>query len=57
MWDILWDIGGDEWDLFDVVGILEVVSLSLDEPELEAALFNDIGKETKLLFSHDFIIY
>ena len=38
----MWDIGGDEWDLFDVVDIFEVVSLSLDKPELEAVLFNDI---------------
>ncbi|GAU49563.1 hypothetical protein TSUD_191890 [Trifolium subterraneum] len=39
----MWDIGGDEFDLVDGAGILEVASLSLDEPELEAALFNDDG--------------
>lgn len=35
----MWDINRDEWDLFDVVDIFEVVSFSLNEPELEAALF------------------
>jgi hypothetical protein len=37
----MWDIGRDEWNLFDVVFILEVASLYCDERELEAALFND----------------
>lgn len=41
----MWDIGGDEWDLFDGADILEVASLSLDEPELESTLFNDIREE------------
>lgn len=38
----MWDIGGDEWDIFDVVNIFEVVSLFLDKPELQPVLFNDI---------------
>ncbi|XP_058750554.1 uncharacterized protein LOC131623560 [Vicia villosa] len=38
----MWDIGGDELDLFDGAGILEVATLSLGEPELEAAF---IGEE------------
>lgn len=38
----MWDIGGDEWDLFDVVDIFKVVSFSLDKLELEVVLFNDI---------------
>ncbi|PNX78363.1 hypothetical protein L195_g034341 [Trifolium pratense] len=40
----MWDIGGDGFDLVDGAGILEVASLSLDEPELEGALFNDHGE-------------
>ncbi|GAU44553.1 hypothetical protein TSUD_400170 [Trifolium subterraneum] len=40
----MWDIGGDGFDLVDGAGILEVASLSLNEPELEAALFNDEGE-------------
>ncbi|CAL5211332.1 unnamed protein product [Lathyrus oleraceus] len=35
----MWDIGGDEWSLSDGVDILEVVSLSLDEPNMEAIIF------------------
>ncbi|XP_058725729.1 F-box/kelch-repeat protein At3g23880-like [Vicia villosa] len=33
----IWDIGGDELDLFDGAAILEVATLSLNERELEAA--------------------
>jgi hypothetical protein len=38
---IMWDIGGDEWNLSDGAGILEVASLSLDEPSMEASLFTE----------------
>lgn len=41
----VWNIGVDEWNLFNEADILEVHSLSLDEPELKAALFNDIGEK------------
>lgn len=41
----MWDIGGDEWDLFDIVGIFEIVSLSLYELELKTTLFNDIRQK------------
>jgi hypothetical protein len=34
-----WDIGIDDWDLFDVSDIVEAASLCRDEPGLEAALF------------------
>ena len=37
----MWDIGGDEWSLSDGVDILEVVSLSLDEPNMEVILFTE----------------
>jgi len=37
----MWDIGGDEWNLSDGAGILEVASLSLDEPSIEASLFTE----------------
>lgn len=39
----MWDIGGDTFDSFEDVGVLEVASLSLDEPELEAVIFTDDG--------------
>ncbi|KAJ1440769.1 Zinc finger, BED-type [Sesbania bispinosa] len=38
-----WWIMYDEWDPSEGVGVLEVASLSLDEPDLEAVLFNDDG--------------
>lgn len=41
----MWDIGGDEWDL-EGSSILEVASLSLDEPELEAVLFTENENDT-----------
>ncbi|KAF7835522.1 Dimer_Tnp_hAT domain-containing protein [Senna tora] len=37
----MWDIGGDRAEPFDGAGTLEVSSLSLDEPELEAVIFTD----------------
>lgn len=37
----MWNIGGDEWSLSDGDGILEVASLSLDEPNMEAILFTE----------------
>ena len=38
----MWDIEGDGFDSMDIenAGILEIVDLSLDEPELEAILFD-----------------
>ena len=41
----MWDIGGDGFDLMDIenAGILEIADLSLDEPELEAILFDSKG--------------
>lgn len=38
------DIGGYAWDIFDSVGTLEVAPLSLDEPNLKATLFTDVGE-------------
>lgn len=37
----MWDIAGDEFGPLDESGVLEVANLSLDEPELEAMIFND----------------
>ncbi|XP_020267247.1 uncharacterized protein LOC109842776 [Asparagus officinalis] len=37
----LWDIGGDAFDSFQGAGILDVATLSLDEPTMEAMLFAD----------------
>ena len=36
----LWDIAGDDFS-FGENGILEIATLSLDEPELEAVFFNE----------------
>ncbi|KAI3440220.1 uncharacterized protein J3R85_003840 [Psidium guajava] len=36
----MWDIGGDTFDTFQDIGVLEVASLSLDEPDLESALLS-----------------
>ncbi|KAL3742587.1 hypothetical protein ACJRO7_017975 [Eucalyptus globulus] len=35
----MWDIGGDAFDSFEDVGVLEVANLSLDEPEMESIFF------------------
>jgi hypothetical protein len=48
----IYDIGRDKWDLFDVTDILEVASLSREEPKLDAAFSNDDGEGNNLtLFS------
>ena len=41
----MWDIRGDGFDSMDIenIGILEIADLSLDEPELEAILFDSKG--------------
>ncbi|KAH1261636.1 hypothetical protein GmHk_02G004453 [Glycine max] len=37
----MWDVAGDDFGSLDDCGILEIASLSLDEPELEGVFFND----------------
>ncbi|XP_077212459.1 uncharacterized protein LOC143847496 [Tasmannia lanceolata] len=54
----MWDIGGDSFDSFEDVGVLEVASLSLDEPDLEAVVFtdnvdDDIGDEVTDIVSNE----
>ena len=41
----MWDIKGDGFDSMDIENarILEIVDLSLDQPELEAILFDSEG--------------
>ena len=39
----MWDIGGDGFDSFQGVGVLNFASLSLDKPTMEAVLFADDG--------------
>ena len=41
----MWDIEGDGFDSMDIEnsGIIEITDLSLDEPELEAILFDSEG--------------
>jgi hypothetical protein len=46
----IFHIGRDKLDLFDVAGILEVASLYCEEPELDAAFFNDDGEGNNLTF-------
>ena len=41
----MWNIGGDEWDPLEGTGILEVATLSLDEPDLESIFFTDYGQK------------
>uniref|UniRef100_A0A0A9BAH5 Uncharacterized protein n=1 Tax=Arundo donax TaxID=35708 RepID=A0A0A9BAH5_ARUDO len=35
----MWDVGGDSFDAFDGVGVLESAELSIDEPEFEMMIF------------------
>ncbi|KAL5146480.1 hypothetical protein HKD37_06G016307 [Glycine soja] len=37
----MWDVAGDDFGSLDDCGILEIASLSLDEPELDGVFFND----------------
>ncbi|GAV74567.1 DUF659 domain-containing protein/Dimer_Tnp_hAT domain-containing protein [Cephalotus follicularis] len=37
----MWDIGGDAFDSLEDIGVLEVASRSLDEPEMESIVFLD----------------
>ncbi|KAH0450066.1 hypothetical protein IEQ34_020758 [Dendrobium chrysotoxum] len=37
----MWDVAGDGFECLDDMRLLEVANLSLDEPELEAMIFND----------------
>lgn len=37
----MWDIGGDAFDTFEDVGMLEIANLSLDEPDMESVIFLD----------------
>lgn len=37
----MWDVGGDAFDPFDGAGELEIADLSLDEPDLEAVVFEE----------------
>nr|CAD1832641.1 unnamed protein product [Ananas comosus var. bracteatus] len=34
----MWDVGGDSFDTFDSVGLLEIANLSLNEPDLESVV-------------------
>lgn len=43
---LMWDIGADRFDSLEGPGLLEIAELSLDEPALEATLFDDVDVET-----------
>ena len=44
----MWDIGGDGFHSMDIENaeLLKIADLSLDEPELEAVLFNPEGNNS-----------
>ncbi|GAV91811.1 LOW QUALITY PROTEIN: Dimer_Tnp_hAT domain-containing protein, partial [Cephalotus follicularis] len=42
----MWDLGGDQHDSFEDIGVLEIANLLLDEPVLETMIFTDEGLET-----------
>ena len=37
----MWDIGGDGFETFDGVGVLQLANLTLDEPEFEEMICED----------------
>jgi len=37
----MWDVGADEFETFDGVGVLEGANLTLNEPEFEMMIFED----------------
>ncbi|KAL0289160.1 UNVERIFIED_CONTAM: hypothetical protein Sangu_2625700 [Sesamum angustifolium] len=43
----MWDVAGDAFETIEDVGILEIANLSLDEPELESVLFDEITEDLK----------
>ncbi|KAL0418819.1 UNVERIFIED_CONTAM: hypothetical protein Sradi_1295400 [Sesamum radiatum] len=43
----MWDVTGDAFETIEDVGILEIANLSLDEPELESVLFDEITEDLK----------
>ncbi|XP_071723972.1 uncharacterized protein [Rutidosis leptorrhynchoides] len=50
----MWDIGGDAFDLFEDIGVLEVANLSLDEPEMESGFF---FQKKWIIWMKDFLLY
>ncbi|KAL0313069.1 UNVERIFIED_CONTAM: hypothetical protein Sradi_5706200 [Sesamum radiatum] len=47
----MWDMAEDTFQTIEDVGILEIANLSLDEPELESVLFDEITKDPRV--DHD----
>ncbi|KAL0369792.1 UNVERIFIED_CONTAM: hypothetical protein Sangu_0297300 [Sesamum angustifolium] len=43
----MWDVAGDAFETIEDVGNLEIANLSLDEPELESVLFDEITEHLK----------
>ncbi|KAL0447569.1 UNVERIFIED_CONTAM: hypothetical protein Slati_1884800 [Sesamum latifolium] len=43
----MWDAVGDAFETIEDVGILEIANLSLDEPELEFVLFDEIIEDPR----------
>ncbi|KAL7259168.1 hypothetical protein ACSBR1_005130 [Camellia fascicularis] len=49
----LWDVGGDAFDSLEGAGLLEIASLSLDEPDMEVVIFTDEGEHVKAIDLED----
>ncbi|KAL0401388.1 UNVERIFIED_CONTAM: hypothetical protein Slati_4168700 [Sesamum latifolium] len=47
----MWDVARDDFETIEDVGILEIANLSLDEPELEFILFDEITEDPRV--DHD----
>ncbi|KAK4392642.1 hypothetical protein Sango_2042000 [Sesamum angolense] len=43
----MWDVAGDAFETIEDIDILEIANLSLDEPELEFVLFDEITEDLK----------
>ena len=54
----MWDLEGDEFEIFEGPGILKVANLPLDKPKLKAVVFVDgdwyAHKPSLALFSRPF---
>ena len=44
----MWDLEGDEFEIFEGPGILKVANLPLDKPKLKAVVFVDGDKDESI---------
>ncbi|KAL7237734.1 hypothetical protein ACSBR2_003939 [Camellia fascicularis] len=45
----LWNVGRDVFDSLEGADLLEIVSLSLDEPHMKAVIFTDEGEQVEAI--------